>query len=446
MRCSAELGYTSVRPITLKLYLSLFLFLLIIYMGFYGLITSFEPEYLKRLKHQLIIALVLVLAVAVMTLSELYNSEFLIILFATIMCTVLVGRRQAFSFNLLLAMVLASIVIWKKGQLSAQDFERVVLIITTGTAIPLFLKNTSHRSTIIRASFFAGLVGVVTIVSLDTLRSIDMHDTVMRSLWCLLSSVLNGIIAIGLLPLWEMLFGMATQTKLLELSNANRKLLQRLMQEAPGTFYHSSMVANLAERAADALGANALLVRAAALYHDVGKLENPEFFTENKSEDNPHENLTNIESAQIIIGHVEASVRMTKADGIPKDVIEIISQHHGNALIPNFYYKEKEINPKVDEDLFRYPFTKPTTKEAGIMMIADTVEAAMRSAGDMTKEEKKDRINSLIVEKFNHGLLDDCPLTRKELGICANIFALTLENATHKRVKYRYNLSGQVQK
>ena len=138
-------------------------------------------------------------------------------------------------------------------------------------------------------------------------------------------------------------------------------------------------------------------------------------------------------------------MRMTKADNIPKDVIEIISQHHGDALIPNFYYKEKEINPKIDEDLFRYPFSKPTTKEAGILMIADTVEAAMRSASDLTPVERQNKINALVVEKLNYGLLDDCQLTRKELGICARIFALSLKNAQHKRVKYRYNLSGQVQ-
>ncbi|MEX1308522.1 MAG: HDIG domain-containing metalloprotein [Eubacteriales bacterium] len=441
-----ELGLTTVRPITAQLYISLFVFLALIYFGFYTVMAIFENGYFKRVKHTLILSLVMVMVVAVMTLSEAYQSEVLVIIFASIMCTVLAGRRVALSFNLSLALVYAAIIIWKKGQVTALDFEHITLVIVTGSAVPLFLKNASRRSSVIQAAFGAGVVGAITIISLGIMRSMNMHDIILRSLWCFFSCPLNGVIAIGLLPLWEMIFGMATQTKLLELCNTNRKVLQRLMHEAPGTFYHSSMVANLSERAAEALGANGLLVRAAALYHDIGKLDNPLYFTENESEGNPHDSLSNIESAAIIIGHVAASVRMTKADGIPKDVIEIISQHHGNALLPNFYYKEKEKNPKVDEELFRYPFCKPTTKEAGILMIADTVEAAMRSAVDLTPEQRRDRINSLVVEKLNHGLLDECPLTRKELGVCANIFTISLENASHKRIKYKYNLSGQVQK
>ena len=440
------LGLAAIRPITASLYLSLLLFLALVFFGFFVSMSIFEVGYFKRFKLSAILALIMLLAVAVMTLSEEYQSEVMLTLFAVIMCTVLVGRRIALSFNMALTLVFAAIIVWEKGQVSALDFERIMLVALTGFAVPLFLKNASHRSAMIQASFLAGLVGVVTIVSLGILCSLNIHDIVARSLWVLFACLVNGIIAIGLLPLFETIFGMATQAKLLELSNTNRKVLQRLMLEAPGTFYHSSMVANLAERAADALGANGLLVRVAALYHDIGKLENPLYFTENISEGNMHEGLSNIESAGIIIGHVEESVRMAKADGLPRDVIEIISQHHGNALIPNFYYKEKEVNPKVDEDLFRYPFDKPSTKEAGILMIADTVEAALRSAGEISSEHRRDRVNSLVVEKFNHGLLDDCPLTRKELGICANIFTITLENASHKRVKYKYNLSGQVQK
>lgn len=440
------LNITNARPITYKLYLSLFVYLAIIYFGFYAYIASFENQFFKSIKNSFMLALILLLAVATISLTQRYQPNISLVLFATIMCSVLVGRRLSISLNLLLSLLLAGIIIWDNGFITPNAFIKVLILVVSGTSISLLLKNTAHRSTILLASIGAGVFGTSIIIVFGYLQAISSFDVVLNALWFMLSALLSGIVALGLLPLWEMAFGIATQTKLLELSNIHHKLLQRLLNEAPGTFYHSNMVANLSERAANVLGANGLLVRAAAMYHDIGKLENPYHFTENKSDINPHDRLSAEESAKIIINHVEASVKIARANNIPSEVIEVISQHHGNALIPNFYYKEKETNAKVNEDNFRYPFAKPTTIEAGILMLADSVEAAMRAQKGLSKAQLQQKISALIVEKFNHGLLDDCPLTRKDLGVCAKIFAISLENAQHKRVKYAYNLSGQTQR
>ncbi len=440
----SALNIASSRAVDRNTYISLLVFIALVFIGFYVYLVEFETEFFKNAKNSLMVSLIILLMVLTASLTERYQPDLVLVLFGTMMCAILAGQRIGVSFNFFFTLIFAAIITWSSGSVTQAAFEKIILVMVSGTASVLFLKNVTGRAHLLVAGFGAGLIGTAVIVCFGFLMARPLYDIVLSSIWYLAASAISGIVALGLLPIWETAFSMATPTKLLELLNTNKKLLQRLISEAPGTFYHSMLVANFCENAANALKANALLVKTAALYHDIGKLKSPEIFTENKSGDEP-DTMSLRDSAKAIIGHVAEGVHMAKANNIPNEVIEVMSQHHGNALLANFYYKEKQNNPNVSELDFRYPFPKPTTKEAGILMIADTIEAAMRAQRDLPLDQKRERITSLIVEKFNFGLLDDCPLTRKDLGLMANIFAISLENAHHNRIKYAYSLNGEKQ-
>ena len=441
----SSLDIASSRAVDRNTYISLLAFIALLFIGFYIYLVEFETEFFKKTRNSLMVSLIILIVVLTASLTERYQPDLILVLFGTMMCAILAGQRIGVSVNFFFSLIFAAIVTWSSGSISQAAFEKIILVMVSGTASVLFLKNVSGRAHLLVAGMGAGIIGSAVIICFGYLMARPLYDMVLTSIWYIAGTIICSIIALGLLPIWETAFGLATSTKLLELLNTNKKLLQRLINEAPGTFYHSMMVANFCENAANALKANALLVKTAALYHDIGKLKNPEIFTENKSGHDEQDSMSMTETAKAIISHVADGVHLAKTNNIPNEVIEVMSQHHGNALLANFYYKVKQDNPKVSEVDFRYPFPKPTTKEAGILMIADTIEAAMRSQKDLPMEQKRERITSLIVEKFNFGLLDDCPLTRKDLGLMANIFTISLENAQHNRIKYAYSLSGKKQ-
>jgi cyclic-di-AMP phosphodiesterase PgpH len=253
--------------------------------------------------------------------------------------------------------------------------------------------------------------------------------------------VLTAILVVGLLPILESLFNVMTDITLMEYMDPNNELLRRLTLEMPGTYQHSLVLGNLAETAAQAINANALLCRVATLYHDIGKLHNPHFFSENQQAGiNIHQLLTPQESAQVIISHVKDGVMLAKKYRLPQSFIDIMQQHHGTMLVYFFYRKEIELRggdaSKIDESNFRYPGPKPLTKEAAIIMIADGVEAASRSLEEPTEEHLLALIKTVINDREDDGQFDDCNLTFKELGIIKKTLARTLIVTRHVRVKY----------
>ena len=209
------------------------------------------------------------------------------------------------------------------------------------------------------------------------------------------------------------------------------------MIEAPGTYHHCVMAANLAEAGAEAVNADALLARVAAYYHDIGKLENPLMFKENQMHvKNPHDDLTPEESAKIIISHVQAGVTIAERYKLPIRVRNIIQEHHGNSLANYFYYMAKQKNPDADPEQFRYPGPTPGSKEAGVVMLADVVEAAVRANASMKKGNLMEQIEKLIKGKYDDGQLDNCPLNRRDLRRIAEAFAYVIEGANHERIVY----------
>ncbi|MBW1801530.1 MAG: HDIG domain-containing protein, partial [Deltaproteobacteria bacterium] len=256
--------------------------------------------------------------------------------------------------------------------------------------------------------------------------------------------LLAGVIATGILPLIEMSFGSTTDIKLLELANLDQPLLRDLMVQAPGTYHHSVITSNMVEATAKAVNANPLLARVSAYYHDIGKMKKPLYFIENQmGGENKHEKLAPSMSSLILISHVKDGVELARENKIGREIIDIIQQHHGTSLISFFYQKAKDRMvvkggkaTDIKEEDFRYPGPKPQTKEAGLVMLADMVEAAARSLVDPAPARIQGLVQKIINKVFSDGQLDECELTLKDLHEIAKSFNKTLSGIFHQRVEY----------
>ena len=263
-----------------------------------------------------------------------------------------------------------------------------------------------------------------------------------------LNGLFSSIIALGVLPIIENVFKIVTPYGLIELADHNQELLSKLQYKAPGTYHHSLMVANLCEAAAEAIGANPILARVGAFYHDIGKLKRPLFFIENQSYfgiENPHTKLNPRLSKMVITSHTKDGVELAKEYGLPQIVIDFIQQHHGQGLAGHFYKQAVDLEGKenVQEEQFRYPGPKPLSKETAILMLADAVESAVRSLKNPSQEQIENMINKIITERLNDGQLSDSPLTLKDIKLIANTFNRILRGMQHDRIKYQENILSE---
>ena len=313
-------------------------------------------------------------------------------------------------------------------------FVTVILIGIVSTIVSsTTLKKISQRNDILYSTVYVAAAVAVVILSSGILLSNNIKQILLDVILAVFGAFISGILAMGLLPFLESSFSLVTNMKLLELSNPNNPLLKRLLMEAPGTYHHSVMVANLAEVAAEEVGANPMLVRVGAYYHDVGKIKRPFFFGENQlGGTNPHDKISPTLSTTIIISHV-------KDYDIPKVVSDMIVQHHGTTLVKYFYYtlKNSSENPdEIREEDFRYPGPKPQSKEAAIIMMADSVEAAVRSIQEPTLEKIEDMVNNIVKDKMNSNQLNECDLTFRELEVIKACFLRVLKGIYHHRIEY----------
>jgi hypothetical protein len=262
----------------------------------------------------------------------------------------------------------------------------------------------------------------------------------------LVTGILTGVAVVGLLPVLESLFKRTTDITLLELTDFNHPLLRRMQLEAPGTYHHSLVVAQLSENACNAIGANPLLARACALFHDIGKAANPAYFTENQRDGgNPHNEKDPVVSAAIIRQHVADGVDLAARHHLPRAVVDVIRQHHGTTLVKYFYDRALALSqspfpgvepPKVSDAPFRYEGPKPQFKESAVVSLADGVEAVTRSVRTITAEQLGALIERMIGERVADGQLDEAPLTFEDLAKIRNSFTFTLLNMLHSRVAY----------
>lgn len=366
------------------------------------------------------------------------HAYFLPTSFVPIMLCLMIGDKR-------LAIYINAVVSILVGYMYLRVGEGILLPIVTasfaaGTISVFAMRNAAQRSSIFYAGLLSGVTMGLVYVAFDMINRFDYKIMAINFLYGLLSGVIVAILTVGILPLFEAIYKIVTPMKLMEISNPNQPLLKKLLLEAPGTYHHSIMVGNMAERAADAVGANALLVRTAAYYHDVGKIKRPYFFVENHADSrNPHDNIDSKASVDVITSHLSDGMDMLRRANIPPIVQEIASQHHGDTAVVYFYRKDKEESnypENIKMENYRYKGERPKTKEAGILMLADSCEAAVRSLENATRDMVKERIDSVVKGKLDDGQLDYCDLTLKEISAIKEAFLVAQTGLFHERIEY----------
>lgn len=302
------------------------------------------------------------------------------------------------------------------------------------------IKKLQQRNDILYSSLYIGLIGAILALSVGFLLSNNIIEVLTKSVLVFTGSTISAVLTIGFLPFFESTFDIVTTIKLLELLNPNHPLQKKLLLEAPGTYHHSILVGNLAELAAERVGGNPVLARVSAYYHDIGKVKRPMFFKENQvGKENPHDKINPNLSTLIITAHVKEGIELAKEYRLPKVIIDAIEQHHGTSLVSYFYVTAKNTAEKpeeIREDDFKYPGPIPESKEAAIIMLADSVEAAVRSINDPTKGKIEEMVNKIIKGKLNSDQLDNCDLTLKDLNIIRKAFLKVLSGIYHQRIEY----------
>ncbi|MBU1088146.1 MAG: HDIG domain-containing protein [Candidatus Omnitrophica bacterium] len=338
----------------------------------------------------------------------------------------------------LMATVILSIFI---GVLTGVRLDVMVAMLAGGIVSIYSVINVRRRRDLTKAGILIGLTNMISIVAMGMINFISINYIIKQGAWGLASGIISGVIVTAFLPVFEVLFGITTNVSLLELSDLNQPVLKELVLKAPGTYHHSLVVGNLAESAAEAVGANTLLARVGGYFHDIGKLRMAPYFTENQAHsEDKHENLSPTISSLIIINHVKEGSDLAKKYKLGSAINDIIVQHHGDDIVQFFYHRALEQNGQeknsVQAEDFRYPGPKPQSKEAAIVMLADAVEAASRAMPAPTPVKIKAIVNRLINNKFIDGQLDGCDLTLKDLHTISNVFIHILNGIFHTRIEY----------
>lgn len=360
-------------------------------------------------------------------LSSLYLIPFCIV---PIIIRILFDTRLALNLHLLVILI--------AGFFVPNSFEFVFYQTTAGMVAIYSIKNLVKREQLLISAAFILSAYFVSFMGIALLREGSLGHIEWVNFLPFVFSVLLSLLAYPLIYGFERLFGITSDVALIELTNTNNKLLRELAFKAPGTFQHSLQVANLAEAAIFKIGGNALLVRAGALYHDIGKMENPQYFIENQTGVSPHDKLPYEQSAQIIIRHVHKGIEITRKNKLPESIIDFIRTHHGNTRVDYFYQSFLKNSPEkfIDENIFRYPGPIPFSKETGVLMLADSVEAASRSLKNPDAQNINDLVERIINYKLEQNQLDNCDLTLKDLETIKLIFKTMLMSIYHVRVDY----------
>lgn len=413
-------------------YLSLgFLVLIVMSLEWYYVYKE-NKELFNKCSKLILISLITCLELILARTLSIISPYLIPLALAPMLMELLTDDRKSFILNIMNCIFISVAVNF--------DIQITIFALINAVLGTMILKKMQQRNDIIYSSLYMGIINVLISFSIGFLMSSDLIEISKRSGFVFIGSIISGILAIGCLPLFESTFDIVTTIKLLELSNPNNPLLKRLLMEAPGTYHHSVMVANLAEVAAEAVGASPILARVSSYYHDVGKLKRPYFFKENQmGNDNPHNKITPHLSTLIIISHVKDGVELAKEYKIPQVISDIIQQHHGTTLVKYFYVTMKNSSEKpeeVNKEDFMYPGPIPTSKEAGVVMLADSVEASVRSIPEPTNGKIEEMVNNIIKNRLNEGQLDNCDLTLKDIDKIRKSFLKVLSGIYHKRIEY----------
>ena len=392
--------------------------------------------------HLALLALVLVVVAGITKVLSIFPSEALGYLAPVALATMLIAILLDAHVAIMAAVFLSVIV----GLTMGQELKFAVVALVSGLVGVFGVSKVGERSDLTRAGVIVGLVTFASMVSYGLFRA-DM-GMVQYSILGAVNGLASAIGAIGLFPYLESVFGITSSIRLLELSNPNQPLLRKLLMEAPGTYHHSMIVGNLSEAAAEAIGGDSLLTRVGAQYHDIGKTKRPYFFIENQyGGDNPHDKMSPYLSTLIITSHVKDGVELARKYRLPECVVDFIRQHHGTALVKYFYNKAKE-NAKdesCDEKDFRYSGPRPQSKETAIVLLADSVEAAVRTLSRPTPGRIEGLVRKIIKDRLADGQLDESNITLRDLDKIAEAFVKVLTGIFHNRVEYPENLIKEME-
>jgi len=439
-----QLGLVGTYSLGVRLF-GLFLLVLLVFLIFIIYLYQYQKDVWQNQKYLKLLGLILVITLAVARFISLINIgsstntsaaiPFLApFAFGAMLVAILLNPQIALFFTLSFSLLV--------GTIFSDGFGVVLVAVISSLAGIFSLERLTQRADLIKSSVYISLAAAFTVLTLALIQGKSVNILLLGILMAFGNGVLSAILAIGILPFLESAFGIATTVRLLELSNPNRPLLKALLTQAPGTYHHSVMVGNLAEAAAQAIGADTFLVRAGAYYHDIGKIKRPYFFAENQfSAENPHDRLAPSLSTLIVTSHIKDGLEMGKKEGLPPELLSFIAQHHGTSKVSFFYQKALDANPgeSLPESDFRYEGPKPQTKEAAIVMLADAVEAGARSLTKPTPQRLESFVRKIIKEKMEDGQLDNSNLTLKELDVIADVFVRILTGIYHPRIEYPQN-------
>ena len=436
----STLGLLSSGEVDMNIYAGSALLVVLVMVGMLLLLRWYPHSHVMNDTDRLLLMFtVFLVSLALCVLARLINAYLVTIVLCALLMTALLGLAPGVICTAALSVLVAALA---AGGSEEYTEKAVVILITgllSGTASALMMNHRGSRLWVLVSGLCGCAVNFAAIMAIGLMTNNELTRSLTNSLWLMGGTMIGTLLCIGLQPLLEMIFNLPTPMKLMELSNPNQPLLRRLLLEAPGTYHHVTIVASLAEAAAEAIGANPLLARVGGYYHDIGKLKRPSYFTENQLGGvNAHDHTDPYVSAAIITSHTRDGVALAKAYRLPDAIQNIIAEHHGNTPVWFFYHKALQMadgNP-VDINTFRYDGHPPTTKESAIVMICDTIEAAVRTMKNPTTEGIEEFIVKLVRGKLEDGQLNDCPLTLQDIDRICAAATQVLVGVFHERIEY----------
>ena len=409
------------------------LFVLILVMMFTSYLTLFRKDYFEKPRSITMLYTMITLfpiLVSMMMKHNFFSVYIIPFAMAAIFVRVFMDSRTAFITHVTMILICAAAVKYQ--------YEFIIVQLASGLVAIYSLRELSKRSQIFITAILVTISSCIVYLALQLMQDNQVFN-IDPSMYTYF--IINGIFLLLSYPMMyliEKMFGFISNVTLFELSNTNKGLLRNLSEIAPGTFQHSITVGNLAAEIANRIHANSLLVRTGALYHDIGKMTNPVFFTENQAGVNPHDQLSDLESAQIIISHVTEGLKLAEKFNLPGIIKDFISTHHGNGLTKFFYinYCNEHPDEKVDKEQFQYPGPNPFTREQAILMMADTVEAASRSLNEYTEESISTLTNKLIDSQVAGGFFRECPITFRDIALAKSVLIERQKSIYHTRISY----------
>lgn len=415
------------------------LYVLLVYALLFVYLRVYRTELIRAPKTMLSISLILLVNTGMTFLMCRAEPRLSPVLFAPLLIASLHDRRAAMAVNVQTALTVAVMIGARSGNLfDVEQLGWVAASMATGQAAIAVHTLDTKRGGMIVAGLVGGACGGLVIVSRGILTGLTFLETLLNFSLYFAGAVIATVLAIGVAAAWELLFDLPTDARLNELLNANHPLLKRMMSAAPGTYHHCMMSAQLSESGAEAIGAQALLARVAATYHDVGKLKKPLMFKENQgSMANPHDDMPPLESVAVLSAHQQDAEPILQRYRMPLAVRRIAAEHHGNTLMAYFFHKaQQQTGKKLPEKPFRYDAPRPTTRESAIVMLADSCEAAVRSLSNPTEEEIARMVHSVVKGKIEDNQFVNCPITMQELARVETAFLNTFTGIMHDRITY----------